>query len=423
MKDIITKNLKLKIIAVLFAAGLWMISININDPYQSKDYTVAVQLLNMNVMTGAGKYVEIVNHTDEISVKVRGNRSVMDTFTAGNIVATADLNELDENNQIPIRLSTIKTSGNKIESIRSNSTYLQVEVENIRRVQKKLEVVTKNAPEEGYILGKISTEQNALRISGPESAVASVDKAVINFDLANATEDVSMILPVELYDAQGNKINDSRLTTSISEVQCVATILATKEIPLIFNVKGNAAKGYKYTGEIQRSHETVTVAAKASVLKGVKKLEIKDVIDIEKAKGSVGLTVDVKDYLPENVILADRTFDGKVDVTAVVEETFTREISIPKEQLLLVNVPDGIETEVKNPEEEVVIKVTGFVSALPAFDENNIKVKVDVLSYMNENGLMDMEPGEYEVELKVELPENIWTEEKMQTQILVLEKE
>ena len=50
----------------------------------------------------------------------------------------------------------------------------------------------------------------------------------------NASEDVSMILPVELYDAEGNKINDNRLTTSIQEVQCVATILATKEIPIVF---------------------------------------------------------------------------------------------------------------------------------------------------------------------------------------------
>ena len=66
MKDKLTNNLKLKVIAVLFAAGLWMISININDPYQSKDYSVQVQLLNMNVMTGAGKYVEVANDSDEI---------------------------------------------------------------------------------------------------------------------------------------------------------------------------------------------------------------------------------------------------------------------------------------------------------------------------------------------------------------------
>ena len=68
MKEKVTNNLRLKIIAVLFAASLWMISININDPYQSKDYSVVVQLQNMNVMTSAGKYVEVLNDSDEITV-------------------------------------------------------------------------------------------------------------------------------------------------------------------------------------------------------------------------------------------------------------------------------------------------------------------------------------------------------------------
>ena len=114
MKEKGKSNLNLKIIAVLFAAGLWMISININDPYQSKDYSVVVQLQNMNLMTSAGKYVEVLNDSDEITVKVRGNRSVMDSFSASNILATADLSELTENNQVPIKLTTVKTSGNKI---------------------------------------------------------------------------------------------------------------------------------------------------------------------------------------------------------------------------------------------------------------------------------------------------------------------
>ena len=242
MKELITKNLRLKIIAVLFAASLWMISININDPYQSKDYSVVVQLQNMSAMTGNGKYVEVLNDSDEITVRVRGNRSVMDSFSASNIVATADLNEMDENNQVPIKLSTIKTSGSKIESLRSADNYVEVKVENIRKVQKKLEVVTKNRPEDGYILGKVSTEQNALRISGPESAVVLVDKVIVNFDLANATEDVSMILPVELYDSEGNKINDSRLTTSINEVQCTASILSTKEVPVEITTQGSRSE-------------------------------------------------------------------------------------------------------------------------------------------------------------------------------------
>ena len=422
MKDKFTKNLNLKIIAVLFAAGLWMISININDPYQSKDYPVVVQLLNMNVMTGAGKYVEVMDNSDEITVKVKGNRSVMDSFSAGNIVATADLNELDENNQIPIKLTTVKTSGSKIESIRSNNEYVEVKVENIRRVQKKLEVITKNTPAEGYILGKISTEQNALSISGPESAVSSVDKAVVNFDLANASEDVSMILPVELYDAQGNRINDSRLSTSIREVQCEATILATKEIPLVFTVKGTAAKGYEYTGVIESNPDTILIAAKSSNLKGLKKLDIKDAIDIEKAKNNVTASIDIREYLPENVILADKSHTGKVEVTAFVEEIFNKEVTISKEQIQIINLPEDIVAEIENAEEEITVEIQGFVSAMQEFDETQVKAKIDVLAYMNANNLMELEAGEYEIELRFELPEKVWMDEKIQTRIIVSKK-
>ena len=316
MKDKTNNNLKLKIIAVLFATGLWMISININDPYQSKDYSVNVQLLNMNNLTSAGKYVEVINDSDEISVRVRGNRSVMDNFNASNIMATADLNEMDHNNQVPIKLTTIKTSGSKIESIRSNDTYLEVRVEDIKKIQKSLEVITKNVPDDGYMLEKVTTEQNALKISGPQSAVDMVDKAVVNFDLAGATDDVSMILPVELYDKEGNKIQDNRLTMSLKEVQCVATVLATKEVPIIATVKGIPAKGYAYTSEMVCEPTNVVVAAKASALRGLKEITLKDVIDLGKATQNVETVVDIRDYLPENVILADAAFDGKIKVTS-----------------------------------------------------------------------------------------------------------
>ena len=422
MKDKNTNNLKLKIIAVLFATGLWMISININDPYQSKDYPVSVQLLNMNNLTSAGKYVEVVNDSDEISVRVRGNRSVMDSFSASNIIATADLNDLDQNNRVPIKLSTIKTSGSKIESIRSNDTYLEVKVENIKRIQKSLEVMTKNVPEDGYMLGKVTTEQNALKISGPQSAVDMIDKAVVNFDLAGATDDVSMILPVELYDKEGNKIQDNRLTMSLKEVQCVATVLATKEVPIIATAKGIPAKGYAYTSEMVCEPTNVVVAAKANALRGLKEVTLKEVIDLGKATQNVEIVVDIRDYLPENVILADATFDGKVKVTATVAETFTEEVKIPVERIQIVNVPDGIKVEIKEKKENLILKVGGFASEKEEFAEDDIKAKVDILSYMNKENIIDLSAGTYTLDVTLELPEGVWTDSSLQTEVKVSKK-
>ena len=419
MKEKFTNNLSLKIIAVLFAAGLWMISININDPYQSKDYSVVVQLQNMGIMTSSGKYVEVLNDSDEITVRVRGNRSVMDSFSASNIVAVADLNEMDENNRIPIKLSTVKTSGSKIESLRSADNYVEVKVENIRKIQKTLEVITKNVPGEGYILGKVSTEQNALRISGPESAVAMVDKAVVNFDLANATEDVSMILPVELYDVEGNKINDSRLTMSINEVQCMASVLTTKEVPIQVTTKGNVARGYGFTGEVISEPATITIAAKTSVLRKLSRLEIREGIEIQGAKENVTTIIDVKEHLPENVIFADSNFDGNIKVTAIVEEIVTKEIEIAGEQIQIVNVPEKIKGEVGELKENIKAEISAYGSNENVANEENIKVKVDILSYMNENGLMELEPGTYNMRVHFETPQGVWIKEEISIPVVI----
>ena len=422
MKEKLTNNLNLKIIAVLFAAGLWMISININDPYQSKDYSVVVQLQNVSAMTSMGKYVEVVNNSDEITVKVRGSRSVMDSFSSSNILATADLSKIDENNRVPISVSAIKTSGSKIESIRSTDTHLEVQVENIRKIQKNLEVVTKNVPGDGYILGKVSTEQNALRISGPESAVVLVDKAVVNFDLQNATDDVSMILPIELYDVEGNRITDSRLTTSINEVQCVATVLATKEIPFAVTTKGTPERGYGFTGEIICEPQKVLVAAKPQVLRRMNRFEIEEAVDLQGVNESVVATIDAREYLPDDVVLADQNFDGKVQVTAVVDEIFTEEVKITGEQIQIVNVPDRISGTIKDLEEEITVTLIGFVSEKDDFDEKDIKAKVDVLSYMNNNNLMELKPGTYEMDIRFDLPEGMWTEDEVQVQLKISEK-
>ena len=419
MKEKLTKNLRLKIVAVLFAASLWMISININDPYQSKDYSVTVQLQNMNVMNTAGKYVEVLDNSDKISVRVRGSRSVMDSFSAANIVATADINEMDENNQIPIKFSTIKTSGSKIESIRSNDNYLTVKVEDIQKIQKNIEVVTKNTPAKGYILGKTSTEQNALRISGPESAVNLVSRVVVNFDLDGAKDDVSMILPIELYDEEGRRINDERLTTSIKEVQCVATILETKEVPLVSDVKGDAAKGYGFTGVLRYEPETVLIAGKSSGIRNINQIEITEAMDIQNARENVTSVVDLREFLPDNIVLAAASFNGKVKVTAVIEPEITKKFEVDTKGITIVNVPEGRLASLTEHEDKIEVELTGFESVIQEFDGKELKAEVDILSYMASNSIAELESGSYKMELIFELPEGMWLEEPQTVEIVI----
>lgn len=417
MKEKLTKNLNLKIIAVLFSVGIWIISININDPYQSKSYSVTVQLQNMAAMTGAGKYVEIMNNTDEISVSVRANRSVLDSFSAANILATADLTEIDENNQVPIKLNTTRISGSKIESIRSDSTYVSLKVEDIRRIQKNIEVTVKNEPAEGYILGKASMEQNALKISGPESEVNKVAKATVTFDLEGATDDLSMLLPIELYDEAGERIIDSRLTISIEEVQCTATILATKEVPLKFKVSGEAEKGYSWTGEVKGEPAVISIAAKSNILKNINYIDIPDAIDVSNAKADVKSLIDLKSYLPEGVSFVNPSFSGRVLVTAYVEPEINRRVNLESRRIQVINVPEGMEGKALLEDEVFELNFVGRQSLMAQFNEEEVLGYLDIQEYMSSHNLNELKPGTYVIPLGFDLPDGIVLEENLEIEV------
>lgn len=421
MKEKLSHNLKLKIVAVLIAAGLWMISININDPYQSKDYSVIVQLQNMNIMTAAGKFVEVVGNTDEISVRVRGNRSVMEAFTGSNIVATADIKEMDENNRIPIRLSTVKTVGNKIESLRANEDYLTVKIENILRVQKNIEIETKNEPAEGYLLGGTHTEQNALKISGPESIVNNLEKAVVSVDLAGAKDDVSMLLPIELYDKEGRRIIDNRLTTSINEVQCVASILATKEVPVVLVAKGTEAKGYGFNGQVLLDPEKIVLAGKNNVLRNLREIRVEDALDLTAAKANVSTKIDIKEYLPDNVILADPDFNGQINGTAIVEKEVMTEYLYKDEDIVIENLPKEYKAEIDLKENILLLSLFSFGSKIETVSLEQVRITVDMGLYMEEKDLTKLEEKTYVVPAMVQLPEGIWMETEVKIPVKITE--
>ena len=100
LKDKWKNNLGLKILAVLFAIFLWWMVVNIDDPINKKTYAVDVTVTNPEVITNAGKSYQILDDTKSISVTVKARRKVLDEIKKSNIVATADLREMQENQRV-----------------------------------------------------------------------------------------------------------------------------------------------------------------------------------------------------------------------------------------------------------------------------------------------------------------------------------
>ena len=72
--------------------------------------------------------------------------------------------------------------------------------------------------------------------------------------------------------------------------------------------------------------------------------------------------------------------------------------------------------------EDEFVAINGFVSSEAEFEADNVKMKVDILSYMNENNLMDLQPGTYEMNVKFDLPEGMWIRGDVQVQVKISDK-
>lgn len=319
----LTKNMGLKILAVLIAAVLWLVATNINDPVSKQTYTVPVVLENLDTLTNSNKYVEVLEGTDTVRVTLRAARSVLSEISDKNIQAVANVEKMTEGNYIPIELSC--TKGNiDGESIKADKDYVHVNVENIRRRQLPITVEVDGTPQEGYMLGGTSTAQNAVMLSGPESVVNQITLVAVEIDVEEAASDVNISLPIHLYNSNNEEITDSRIDMSISDVSTTATIWMIKTVPLELNYTGTVADGYYVDGSLKSSINYVTVAGKVGVVKNLQKIEINDAIDITGATRNIEELVDIKKGLPDGVILADSEDPTKatvnLNISQIIEE-------------------------------------------------------------------------------------------------------
>ena len=90
-----TDNLGLKIIAVIFAAFLWLIVVNLDNPVSTQTFSeVPVTIINEDIILSAGDTYQVLGE-EKVSVVVSATRQVRQKLTKEDIVATADIKEMD----------------------------------------------------------------------------------------------------------------------------------------------------------------------------------------------------------------------------------------------------------------------------------------------------------------------------------------
>lgn len=425
MKKKLTDNLGLKIGSVLFAALLWLLVTNINNPATTQRVNnVRVSIINGEVLTSQGKIYEVLDNSDVIDyVTITGPKTVMNNIGSNDLVAVADMNKLTEDNTIPIELSTAQYN-ESLDSIRASSSVVKLKVEERRSISIPLKAETSGTLQEGYIVGDVTTDQNLVRVTGPESVVSTIETAAVSVGITGFTGDIGTNAEIKLYDAQGEEVSKDKLALNINTVGVNVEILGTKAVPLRFAASGTPANGYRATGMISSSPESVLLAGKGSVLRNLSVIEIPDTeIDITGATGDVTAIVDIRPYLSGSVELADGEFDGNVSVTVKVEQEVTRSITISENNIVIENLPEQYEGVISTYEEEFPIQVRGLAEEVNALDASQIRGVVDIDRLLETGVIEELGEGYYDVNLSFNLPDTVSLRENITVRLNIRERE
>ena len=426
MKKKLLSNWPLKIISLLFAFCLWLIVINVEDPTNPQTFTnIYVKFENTEVLTDQGLIYEVLDGTDLVkSITVYGPRSVVEQMKDEDIIAKADFNNLTNANTIPIEFTTTGRFNGDISRIRGSINTVRLNIENEKTIRLVLRVNAVGDVADGYILGNMVPDQNQIIVNGAESVINTIDRAVAEVDVTDATAGIATYADVRLYDKDGNEVVSDTITQRVSSVRVAVDVLDTKSVPISYTVMGTPANGYMATGEIESDPAMVLLAGTGSVLNNISRIEIPaEELNITGQSEDMMTVVNIRDYLPSNVILADNSYNGIASVTVYIEPTITRVFRFNLDQIKISNVPEGFEATAETPSDKVEISLTGLTTTINQINADDIIGYIDMQDIKQEERITEWKAGTYETTMKFTFPEDIRTEQLTPVKIVLEEVE
>ena len=407
----LTNNWSLKLIAILFALILWFAVINIDDPVVSETFrNVPVQIVNTEVLTDAGMTYEILDNSAVVeTITIYGPRTLVESLNESDIVAKADINDITVANTVAVNVSVDVRNSSKITTIRSSLECVKLNIEESKSKQLVINATTTGKLASGYIVGGIELDQNRIRVSGPESVVSKISSARVSVDVTESSSDVATYGTVRLYAKDGVEITSDLLVKGTEKVHINVNVIPTKYVPVKYQLNGIVAEGYGVVEDaVTCDIMTVLIAGETEVLRDVKEILISGAeVNIDELSETKEFTVMLKNYLPDNIVLGDKEYDGKVTIKVPVEEIATEVVEILKEDLTIVNLPEGTQVSMIDVPDYTEVGVTGTVTKVRNVMTNKITGVIDMNAVLPSTGLSAWLEGTYVVEATLNVPEGV----------------
>lgn len=372
----LTNNLGLKILALLFAITMWMAVVNLNDPPISKIFTVAVSIENEEYITGLNKYYELEGDSANVSFNVMGNRSIIDAISSSDFKATADMTQMIQNEDgyvVPIEIMALRHASQL--TISKRTKQLKILLADLMTQSYVILPSVQGEPAEGYALGAMEVTPNRLRVSGPKEVVSTIESVRATIDISDMSTDITDSAALVLLDKSGNAVDATRLTLNRDIVNIKVSIVSEKTVPVKVNYSGEPADGFEVISA-KASPAEVMIKGESDILNAISSITIPEsVISVEGADELFEQRVDLNQYLPEGVVLSDSK-QANVTVKVDVEQLERRAFNVPVRNIGVDGLPEGYQIEFNS--QIVEIEIYGLADDLNKITANALRPVLNV---------------------------------------------
>ncbi len=221
---------------------------------------------------------------------------------------------------------------------------------------------------EGYFAGDVVLDPQVLTLRAQRDDLLNVSCAKLTLDISGATRSVVQTVDVQLYDYDGNPVENSSIRTNASLIQAKVPVLTTKEVELAVEFSG--VPGAALDSIICNiTPQTVRLNGEADVLASIDKLVLAtlhvDDLELHQQNSYVVTPPDGTWLVNGNEVAAvDITLDG-------ISET-----SLTVTDISFSSLPAGMYAAL--PEGGLTVRLWGLSEEIEAIAAEDLRVTADM---------------------------------------------
>lgn len=328
-------NLPRKIGSIIVAMIVYVIIYNIYDPVITiKIDDIPVEIQNEEALTSQNKVYEI-DKNDTIDIYIKGKQSLIKNLSSKDVNAVANLENLSITNSVAINVTVPKLTNEDIEIIFDQNNTIHLSIDNYVTKTFNLEILKENEISDKYYLYNDNCS-STIKISGAQEKIKQINSVAIKVDLKSLKPNYKKDYDIKLFDSFENEISLNGLTLNIKEYSYQPTVYNINEIPLNVNFIGNIPFGYSLNAT-EYAPKIIKITGNDEVLKQYSDITIN--YDISNTMESKKVVLDLKEYLPEGIILMEE--DSNVTINIKVDKLILKEFEFTTKDLGIKNLTEN----------------------------------------------------------------------------------